>query len=120
MSEKVDFELWSRIGGGAEHYNAGDVIFSAGDAGSRMYVVRSGAVELLINGKVVETVPAHGMFGEMALLDDAPRSATARAKEACELAPIDQKMFLVMVDEAPYFALSVMRVMAGRLRRMGS
>ena len=114
------FALWSRasLGRAPEHYKAGDTIFSEGDAGNCMYIVRSGSVELTIAGRVVETVQANGMFGELALVDGAPRSATARAKEACEVAPIDQKMFILMIDEAPHFALNVIRVLANRLRRV--
>lgn len=84
-----------------------------------MYIVRSGTVEISIGNQLVETVQANGMFGEMALVDGAPRSATARARKACELAPIDRKQFILMVDEAPHFALNVMRVMADRLRSAG-
>jgi CRP-like cAMP-binding protein len=55
----------------------------------------------------------------MAVVDGGARSATARAQTTCELAPIDQRMFALMVDDAPYFALNVMRVMPNRLRRVG-
>ena len=54
----------------------------------------------------------------MALVDGGARHATARAQSLCELAPINQRKFVLMVDEAPYFALNVMQVMAKRLRRM--
>ena len=113
------FELWSRSANVTpERFEAGSVIFSEGDAGAdRMYIVRSGTVEISIGNRLVETVQANGMFGEMALVDGAPRSATARARDACELAPIDRRLFVLMVDEAPHFALNVMRVMADRLRR---
>ncbi|MFM9848658.1 MAG: cyclic nucleotide-binding domain-containing protein [Hyphomicrobiaceae bacterium] len=113
------FELWSRSSSVTpERFEAGSLIFSEGDAGAdRMYIVRSGFVEISIGNKLVETIQANGMFGEMALVDGAPRSGTARAREACELAPIDRKLFILMVDEAPHFALNVMRVMADRLRR---
>ena len=84
-----------------------------------MYIVRSGAVEIVINGRVVETIEANGIFGEMAVVDGSERSGTARAKTAVELAPIDQRTFILMVDEAPYFALNVMRLMVHRLRRAG-
>ena len=113
------FELWSRSANVTpERFEAGSLIFSEGDAGNdRMYIVRSGTVEISIGNRLVETIQANGMFGEMALVDGAPRSATARARDACELAPIDRKLFILMVDEAPHFALNVMRVMADRLRR---
>ena len=113
------FELWSRSSNvPPERFEAGGVIFSEGDKGAdRMYIVRSGIVEISIGNRLMETIQPNGMFGEMALVDGAPRSATARARETCELAPIDRKLFILMVDEAPNFALNVMRVMADRLRR---
>jgi CRP/FNR family transcriptional regulator, cyclic AMP receptor protein len=113
------FELWSRSANVTpERFEAGSLIFSEGDAGNdRMYIVRSGTVEIAIGNRLVETIQANGMFGEMALVDGAPRSATARARDVCDLAPIDRRLFILMVDEAPHFALNVMRVMADRLRR---
>jgi CRP/FNR family cyclic AMP-dependent transcriptional regulator len=62
-----------------------------------MYVVRSGNVEIERNGEVIETLSGGSIFGEMALIDGSPRSATARAKTACELAPISEKSFLFLV-----------------------
>jgi CRP/FNR family transcriptional regulator, cyclic AMP receptor protein len=115
------FELWSRSSNlQPERFEAGSLIFSEGDTGAdRMYIVRSGTVDISIGNRLVETVQANGMFGEMALVDGEPRSAAARAREVCELAPIDRKLFVLMVDEAPNFALNVMRVMANRLRTRG-
>jgi CRP-like cAMP-binding protein len=57
------------------------------------------------------------MFGEMALIDREPRSATAVAETDCELVVIDKRRFWFLVQETPYFAEIVMRVMADRLRR---
>ena len=54
----------------------------------------------------------------MALIDTKPRSATATAVSACKLAPIDERRFLFLVQQTPFFALHVMRVMASRLRAM--
>ena len=56
------------------------------------------------------------MFGELALIDDSPRSATAVAASAVELVPVGSKQFLFLVSETPHFALNVMRVPARRLR----
>ena len=52
----------------------------------------------------------------MALIDSEPRSATAIADTDGEIIPISEKQFLFMISEAPYFALSVMRVLVERLR----
>ena len=83
-----------------------------------MYVIRSGEVTVEHDGHVVETLGGGGIFGEMALIDGSPRGATARAKTACEVAPITEKSFLFLVHETPFFAIAVMRALAERLRRM--
>ena len=53
----------------------------------------------------------------MALIDHSPRSATARAQTDCKVALIDERRFMFLVQETPFFALRVMGVMANRLRR---
>ena len=58
------------------------------------------------------------MLGEMALIDHAPRAATATAIGDCRLVPISEKRFMFMIQQTPYFALQIMKVMAERLRRM--
>ena len=97
---------------------AGEAIFSAYDMGAEMYVVLEGQVELTIDGRVLETLGPGEPFGEMALIDQTPRTATAIAKTPCKLAVISEKRFLFMVQTAPQFALQIMKVMADRLRKM--
>ena len=99
---------------------AGEVIFREYDMGAEMYVVLEGEVELTIGGTPVETVGAGQPFGEMALIDQAPRVATATARTACKLAVIPEKRFLFMVQTTPHFALRIMKVMADRLRKMNA
>lgn len=99
-------------------FNAGTVIFAEGEPGTVMYVVRAGSVALLINGNPIETVPPGGLFGEMALIDDSPRTATARAESDCELMPINRQRFKFMVHEVPEFAIEVMKALSTRLRRL--
>jgi CRP/FNR family cyclic AMP-dependent transcriptional regulator len=102
----------------AEKRKEGEVLFSAGEAGATMYVVRSGAVGIEVAGIVMERVGPGEIVGEMALIDDSPRSASAVALTDCEVVPVDQKRFLFLVQQTPYFALDVMRIMARRLRAM--
>lgn len=94
----------------------GQVIFNEGNAGDRMYAVIDGTVDIVRNGKVIDSVGPDGIFGEMALIDHAPRSASAIAHTACKLVPVDQKRFTFMVQQTPFFAIQVMHVMADRLR----
>lgn len=101
-----------------ERYAPGEAVFREGDKGEAMYVVLEGNVELSIRGKPVETLGPGGVLGEMALIENAPRVATAIAKTACKLVPISQKRFTFMVQQTPHFALQIMKVMAERLRKM--
>jgi CRP/FNR family cyclic AMP-dependent transcriptional regulator len=66
-----------------EAFSAGQHIFTVGQPGDVMYVVKEGEVDIVINGKVVDTVGPGGLLGEMALIDKRPRSATAIAKTDC-------------------------------------
>jgi CRP/FNR family cyclic AMP-dependent transcriptional regulator len=114
----IDFQMLANAGFPPARYAAGDVIFSQVDKGDAMYVVRTVEVVIERGGHVMETLGGGGIFGEMALIDGSPRRATVRAKTDCEVAPINQKGFLFLVHETPYFAIAVMRALTDRLRRM--
>jgi CRP/FNR family cyclic AMP-dependent transcriptional regulator len=101
-----------------EQFAEGETIFREGDRGDSMYVVVDGTVLLKADGRIVETLGPGGVMGEMALIDQGPRAATAVAGSACRLARIPEKRFLYMVRETPYFALQIMRVMVDRMRRL--
>ena len=101
-------------------YKPGEVIFQAYDMGAEMYIVVEGQVELTIDSKVLEVLGPGQPFGEMALIDQEPRVATATAKTRCRLIVIPEKRFLFMVQQAPEFALEMMKVMADRLRKMNA
>jgi CRP/FNR family cyclic AMP-dependent transcriptional regulator len=99
-------------------YSAGQPIFQAGDEGDYIYVVISGEVDLILGDKVVETVGAGGILGEMALIEKKPRIASAVSKTDSRLIRIGEKQFMFLIQVTPYFALQLMRVMAERLRRV--
>jgi CRP/FNR family transcriptional regulator, cyclic AMP receptor protein len=96
---------------------AGEVLFNKGDPARCMYVVLSGELRIGDGNIVLENVSAGGIVGEMALIDHSPRSATVTAIAATTLAEVDEKRFLFMVRETPSFALNVLRLLTGRLRR---
>ena len=98
---------------------AGTVIFEEGDEGKEMFGIVEGGVELRGESGVIRTLGPHDVFGEMAIVDPSPRSATAVATTDTVLACIDRHRFLFLVQETPMFALQVMSVMADRLRHRG-
>lgn len=101
-----------------ESYSPGETIFEQGDNADRMYVVKEGEVDIMLKGKVVETAKPGHLFGEMSLVDQRERSATVRAKTACELVPVDRLKFKELIQKEPDFAIHVMEVMANRIRNM--
>ena len=101
----IDMRMFAQRAGANVTYGAGSVVFNKGDPGSCMYVVQSGLIEMVIGDKVIEMCGPNEAIGFMSMIDSAPRSSTARVKEACELSLIDQRKFRFMVDEVPNFAL---------------
>ncbi len=98
----------------------GDFLFREGDHGDKMYVLLEGEMEIRLGESVFENAAVGALLGEMALIDDSPRTADALAKSACRLAPIDQRRFQFLVQQHPYFATHVMKTLAGRLRHMNN
>ena len=95
---------------------AGGVIFREGEDADELFVIKSGYVRIQIGNRIVTDLAADTIFGEMALIDDEPRSATALAITDVEIVPVSEKQFLFLVSQTPYFALKVMRILAQRLR----
>ena len=84
----------------------GDFLFQEGDNGDKMYVLLEGEIEIFLGDFVLETADPGMLIGEMALIDDGPRTANAVAKNASRLAEIDGAGFT--------FSFSRLRI----LRRM--
>jgi CRP/FNR family transcriptional regulator, cyclic AMP receptor protein len=112
----IDFSVLTGNGIETHLFKAGEVIFKESDEAHQLFVIKSGAVNILSGNRKLAELSTNEIFGEMALIDDAPRSATAMAKTDVELVPISEKQFLFLVSQTPYFALKVMRVLARRLR----
>jgi CRP/FNR family transcriptional regulator, cyclic AMP receptor protein len=114
----MDFRLLFEEGDGGQLFEPGATVFKEGTNGRFMYVVSQGEVEVGRDGRSLYVVRDGSLVGEMALIDHAPRSATAIARTRCRLIPVDEYKFLIMVQQTPLFALEVMRLLVERLRHM--
>jgi CRP-like cAMP-binding protein len=109
-----------------QRYQRSQVIFEQGSTGSEMYLIHRGRVLLSVRrneGKQVPLVVLNpgDFFGEMALVDDSPRSTSASAvDDDTELIVVDRAGFLFMVRQQPEFALSLMHTLCRRLRDMNT
>jgi CRP-like cAMP-binding protein len=99
-----------------ETHPAGTVLYNAGEPGRTMYVIREGRVEIRYKGHPIATLERGDIFGEMALIDNHVRLASAVALTDAALVPIDQKRFHFMIATTPHFATEVMAVLAERIR----
>src|ERR1700692_467153 len=100
----------------SQFHRAGDIIFRQADPAEELYVIKSGKVEIRLGNRLLDTLPELSIFGEMALIDHSPRSATVVAATDATVVPVGEKQFLFLVSRTPHFALNVMRVLAQRLR----
>jgi len=105
---------------GALQLAPGDSLFREGEKGEKMYVLLEGEMEILLGDFVLETVRQGALIGEMALIDDSPRTAGVVAKTPCRLAEIDRRRFHFLVQQTPHFATHVMKTLADRLRHMNA
>ena len=91
-----------------------------GDGGSRAYIVQSGSVDTVkeIDGKdaTVGTVGPGGIFGEMALIDDEPRMATAVVADTCVCIVITSAVFQKKLNDLDPFLSGVLRILVGNIR----
>ena len=92
------------------------IIFMEGQPGVLMYVVLEGRVGVILGGKLLERIGAGGVVGEMALIDQAPRTANAVAETDCVMLGVNRQAFLALMQAKPAFGASLLRAVAERLR----
>jgi CRP-like cAMP-binding protein len=97
-------------------YKQGMTIMTEGSAGVMMYAVLEGRVEVSIRGQVVERVGTGGIFGEMALVDQSPRAASAVAETDCALLGMNRAVFLQLTKTNPEFGVALLTAISERVR----
>ncbi len=104
-------------------YSNGEIIARQGDLGDCMYVVQRGQVEIVLerpdgSETGLGVIEEGDLFGEMAILEKMPRSATARAIGEARVLTVDRRTFLRRVKEDPTLALNILRSLSHRIRNM--
>ena len=109
------------VQGQLQEYGPGEIVFRQGDEGDRLYIVKSGALEVLASPTdAADPIPVAYLgpgevLGELALLTGSPRSASARVPERAELFTVDKAVFLDLMKTLPAFARNLCLVLAKRL-----
>jgi CRP-like cAMP-binding protein len=97
-------------------HDAGYVIATEGDPGAGLFVIADGEADVTIGGKKVNHLEAGDFFGEMALLDGGPRTATVTATTPITLYALTEWVFRGLLAEHPSIAMRTLETMASRLR----
>ncbi len=101
-------------------FAAGKTIMQQGETGVSMYVVLEGRVAISIDGNRLEVVQPGGAFGEMALVSQTPRTASAEAREDAVLLAINRQSMIGLIKANPAFGIALLRAVAERLRHMNA
>ncbi len=105
-------------------FPAGEIIFKEGEQGERAYIVESGLVEVFTHKDgqklVYGTIGKGGIFGEMALIDDMPRMATARAVQASTIIIVSRSTFQDKLAHTDPFIRGLLKIFSGNLRAMSN
>jgi CRP-like cAMP-binding protein len=103
------------------HVAKGDYIFQEGEPAQNLFMVYQGQVEINrtvgSRKEVINTIGESQFFGEMALIEEAPRNANALALEDCDLIKMTQESFEQNIKGNPHFAMSVIRFLSSRVRQ---
>src|SRR5271156_3186720 len=112
MEKKIDIVRISRLLGVVDMVSVGpgNFLFRKGDQGTGFYIVRSGRLQIMSGNIVYETITTGDVVGEMAVVDEATRSASVVARTHAELIAVDPPGFLALVRNEPQFALIIMQV----------
>lgn len=103
-----------------KEYKAGEVVFKEGEMGDKMYIIQTGKMKVMTKVKDIEKTLAilqpGDFFGEMAVIDKGPRSATVVATEDSRLVALDEKVFEMHMQTNPTIVKKILKKMSSRLR----
>ena len=100
------------------HFEKGQTIFQKGELGSSMYVIVSGQVRVHDQEQTLTTLGEHDVFGELAVLNSEPRSATVTALKDTHLLRLDQDPFYEIIEDRNEVARSIIQLLVRRLQRV--
>ena len=95
-------------------------IFRQGEQGQSLYIVVSGKVKIHMNNRTLTVIPQGKNFGEMAVFDTQPRSASATTIDACECLELTQEQLDDAIEETPEIAVNIIRELSRIIRKLNN
>ena len=103
-----------------ENFEKGQYIVNEGDLGKELFMIVKGEVDVIAGGNVVAVMKDGAGFGEMALIDNQPRSADIVAKNDVLVLKMESDDFLEILKQREEVALGVIKVLVGRIRELNA
>lgn len=116
----LEKEWLDRLEGPLVRFENGQRIFTEGEVGKVMYLIRAGEVGIETDGMPLATLWPGDVFGEMSIIDGSTRSASAMARSEVEAIAIDRDGFVSIVREKPEFALHLLALLSTRVRELNA
>lgn len=116
VDDVIDIDQLVRSGAILRSFKERETIFKQGDAASELFVIQDGTVRIKLGDRLLANLYSGDLFGEMAIIEEGLRSATAVAATDVTLVGIPKRLFLSLIPQTPVFAVQVMRTLARRLR----
>lgn len=101
-------------------FSPGDILVREGDTNDKMFVILGGELEVRVGGKPVAKLSEGNVFGELSMIDKEPASGDIVALSAGEFVTLDERRFLVVATQNPFFTLGLLRLLSAKLRAMNA
>lgn len=99
-------------------FTAGETLIRQGEANDKMFIILEGELQVLVGGKAVATLKEGDRFGELSMIDKEPASGDIVALTSGKFVTLDERRFLVVSQQNPFFTMGILRVVTAKLRAM--
>lgn len=101
-----------------QNFSAGEILIRQGEANDKMFIILSGELEVKVGDKAVAGLKEGDLFGELSMIDKEPASGDVVAVTDGEFVTLDERRFLVVSQQNPFFTMGILRVVTAKLRAM--
>jgi CRP-like cAMP-binding protein len=101
-----------------QSFSAGEILIREGEENEKMFIILSGDLEVRVGGKSVASLKEGDLFGELSMIDKEPASGDIVALSGGEFVTLDERRFLAVSQQNPFFTMGILRVVTAKLRAM--
>lgn len=112
----MDFASLFRNEPTRQTFGEGETLIRGGDDNDKMFIILSGELEVKVGGRIVATLKEGDVFGELSMIDKEPASGDVVATMPGEFVTLDERRFLSVSQQNPFFTMGLLRLLSRKLR----